>query len=88
MSPEEAHRPAEPPAEPSATPRAAEPSAPPAVLCAKHQVPLVPGKIDMTYQGHTFPVDTLCCPVCGLALIPEDLAKGQMLRVEQNLEEK
>jgi hypothetical protein len=60
----------------------------PPILCAKHQVPLEPGKIELTYQGHTFPVDVLRCPVCGQALIPEDLAKGQMLEVEQTLEEK
>jgi hypothetical protein len=58
------------------------------VRCAKHQVALEPGKVDMTYQGHTFPVDILRCPVCGLTLIPEELAKGSMLEVEQTLEEK
>jgi hypothetical protein len=65
--------------------------APPAgegALCAKHRVPLEPGKVDMTYQGHTFPVDILRCPVCGLTLIPEELARGSMLEVEQTLEEK
>jgi hypothetical protein len=61
---------------------------PATVTCANHGVPLELGKIDMTYQGHTFPVDVLCCPVCGLALIPEELAKGRMLEVEQTLEEK
>jgi hypothetical protein len=61
---------------------------PPTVTCANHGVPLEPGKIDVTYQGHTFPVDVLCCPVCGLALIPEELVKGRMLEVEQALEEK
>lgn len=58
------------------------------VLCAKHRVPLQPGKIELTYQGHTFPVDVLCCPICGEAFIPEDIAKGKMLEVEQTLEEK
>ena len=75
MSPEESHP-------------AAEPSPQSVVLCATHQVALEPGKIDVTYQGHTFPVDTLRCPICGLALIPEEMAKGQMRRVEQSLEEK
>lgn len=56
--------------------------------CARHQVPLEPAKIELTYQGHTFPVDVLCCPVCGEPLIPEDLAKGKMAEVEQTLEEK
>jgi hypothetical protein len=58
------------------------------VMCAKHCVPLEPGKIELTYQGHTFPVDMLCCPVCGEMWIPEDVAKGKMLEVEQTLEEK
>lgn len=56
--------------------------------CAKHKVSLEPAKIELTYQGHTFPVDVLCCPVCGEPLIPEDLAKGKMAEVEQTLEEK
>ncbi len=58
------------------------------VMCAKHNVPLELGKVEVTYQGHTFPVDLLCCPICGQALIPEELARGKMLDVEQTLEEK
>jgi hypothetical protein len=58
------------------------------ILCAKHRVPLEEGKINVTYQGHTYPVDVLRCPICGQALIPEELAKGRMLEVEQTLEEK
>ena len=68
-----------------------EPSCPPPkppILCAKHEVELAPAKVQVTYQGHTFPVDMLACPVCGLALVPEDLARGRMLEVEQTLEEK
>jgi hypothetical protein len=61
---------------------------PAAVTCATHGVPLEPAKIDVTYQGHTFPIDVPCCPVCGLAFISEDLVKGRMLEVEQTLEEK
>jgi hypothetical protein len=33
-------------------------------------------------------VDVLRCPVCGLTLIPEELARGRVLEVEQTLEEK
>jgi hypothetical protein len=58
------------------------------VMCAKHNVPLERGKTNVTYQGHTFPVEVLCCPICGQALIPEELARGKMLDVEQTLEEK
>ena len=58
------------------------------VLCAKHRVLLEPGKVELTYLGHTFPVDIVRCPVCGLAYIPEELARGSMLEVEQTLEDK
>jgi hypothetical protein len=76
MSPEEPN--------PADTHRSAKPS----VLCAKHKVPLEKGKIDVAYQGHAYPVDVLCCPICGQALIPEELARGRMLEVERTLEEK
>jgi hypothetical protein len=49
---------------------------------------LEPGKVELTYQGHTFPVDIMRCPVCGLTYIPEELARGSMLEVEQTLEDK
>ena len=58
------------------------------VYCAKHQVPLEMGRVELTYQGHTFPVDMLRCPVCGQALIPENLARGKIQEVERTLEEK
>jgi hypothetical protein len=73
---------------PKLTPHDSPSAQEPAILCAKHQVPLEPGKISLTYQGHTFPVDVLCCPICGQALIPEETAKGRMLEVERTLEEK
>jgi hypothetical protein len=72
---------------PAPTPAGASPAGE-VVVCAKHRVPLEPGKVDMTYQGHTFPVEVLRCPVCGLTLIPEELVRGSMLEVEQTLEEK
>jgi hypothetical protein len=71
-----------------ANPDDPRPPAEPPVLCARHQVPLEPCKVDLTYQGHTFPADVLCCPICGLVYIPEEMAKGRMLEVEQTLEEK
>lgn len=64
------------------------PQAGASVYCAAHRVPLEPCKVDLTYQGHTFPADVLCCPVCGLVFIPEEMARGRMLEVEQTLEEK
>jgi hypothetical protein len=67
-----------------------EPCPPPQapILCARHQVELEPAKVELSYLGHTFPVDMLCCPVCGQAFISEELARGRMLEVEQTLEEK
>jgi hypothetical protein len=56
--------------------------------CAKDHVPLEMGRVELTYQGHTFPVDALCCPVCGQPLIAEDMVKGKIREVEQTLEEK
>ena len=82
--PEEECRHEQRPAEPAP----AEPGAAKTVLCGKHCVPLEPGKVVLTYQGHTFPVDVLCCPVCGEPLIAEDIVKGKMREVEQTLEEK
>jgi len=58
------------------------------IVCSKDKVPLEPGKVELSYQGHTFPVDIMRCPVCGLAYIPEELARGSMLEVEQTLEDK
>lgn len=49
---------------------------------------LVPGKVDISYLGNSFPVDLLKCPKCGLVLIPEELALGKMAEVEKALEDK
>lgn len=40
------------------------------------------------YLGNEFAVELFQCPRCGLVLIPEDLALGKMLEVEQLLEDK
>lgn len=56
--------------------------------CANCDVPLEPSKIDVAYLGSAFPVDLAACPSCGLVFIPEDLATGKMLEVEQQLEDK
>ena len=50
------------------------------VYCAKHQVPLEMGRVELTYQGHTFPVDMLRCPVCGQALDPGESGQRQDTR--------
>lgn len=60
----------------------------PQLLCAKCQQPLVLGKVNAAYLGNTFPVDLLRCPGCGFCYVPEALARGKMLQVEQALEDK
>jgi rubredoxin len=57
-------------------------------LCANCGVPLEISKVDVAYLGSGFPVDLARCPSCGLVFIPEELALGRMLDVEQQLEDK
>jgi hypothetical protein len=57
-------------------------------VCADCGEALVPGKVDISYLGSSFPVDLLTCPNCGLVLIPEELALGKMNEVEKALEDK
>jgi len=58
------------------------------LICAKCKQPLVPGKVNATYLGNTFPVELMRCPGCGFVYVPEALAVGKMLQVEQALEDK
>ncbi len=44
--------------------------------------------VNVDYLGNTFTVELLACERCGLVLVPEDLALGRMLEVEQLLEDK
>jgi hypothetical protein len=60
----------------------------PEILCAKCKLVLAPGKVTAAYLGNSFPVDLLRCPGCGFIYVPEDLALGKMLQVEQALEDK
>ena len=60
----------------------------PELICATCQQALVLGKVNATYLGSTFPVDLLRCPGCGFVYVPEALALGKMLQVEQALEDK
>ena len=54
-------------------------------LCGR---PLTLGKTDVDYLGSRFSVELPRCEKCGLVLIPEELALGRMLEVEQMLEDK
>ena len=58
------------------------------LMCAKCRKPLVLGKVKASYLGNSFEVELPHCPDCGSVYIPEDLALGKMLQVEQALEDK
>jgi hypothetical protein len=57
-------------------------------ICARCQVPLEMGKVDVGYLDSAFPVDLPRCPRCGQVLISEELAMGKMAEVEKQLEDK
>jgi len=58
------------------------------LICGKRKLPLVLGKVMATYLGSEFPVELWKCSGCGKIFVPEELAIGKMLRVEQALEDK
>lgn len=57
-------------------------------ICARCNQPLVLAKVTASYLGSEFPIEMWKCPGCGKVLIPEALAIGKMLQVEQALEDK
>ncbi len=58
------------------------------LICYRCKVALQPKKTFFHYLGHSFFTDIPTCPVCGLVYIPEELARGRMAEVEQELEDK
>lgn len=60
----------------------------PTLLCGKCRQPMRPAKVTVRYLGQRFPVELPRCPSCGKAHVPEALATGKMLEVEQLLEDK
>jgi hypothetical protein len=50
--------------------------------------PLQATKVNVTYLNSVFNVELMACPKCGVILVPESLAVGKMLEVEQLLEDK
>jgi hypothetical protein len=58
------------------------------LMCGKCKVALVLGKVTASYLGSEFPIELWKCPGCGTILVPESLATGKMLQVEQALEDK
>ncbi len=57
-------------------------------ICQPCGKALVPGKVEISYLGSLFQVELPVCPQCGRVMIPEELATGRMLAVEQLLEDK
>ncbi len=45
-------------------------------------------KVRIDYMNGSFTVMLPCCPMCGMALVPEEIALGKMLEVEKLLEDK
>lgn len=56
--------------------------------CAGCNRPLEPAEVKVTYLNSVFSVELMVCPGCGFVLVPESLAVGKMLEVEQLLEDK
>ena len=65
-----------------------EPQTEPQLFCCKCQQSFVKAKVMASYLGNEFPIDLWKCPGCGVVYVPESLALGKMLRVEQALEDK
>ena len=56
--------------------------------CSSCNKKMEPGPVELQYLGNVFKVELPVCPGCAAVLIPEDLATGKMLEVEQLLEDK
>jgi len=56
--------------------------------CVGCNQPLQPTKMQVTYLNSAFDVELMACSSCGFTLVPESLAVGKMLEVEQLLEDK
>jgi hypothetical protein len=66
----------------------ADPPAPLDLTCGRCKQPMVLSKVTVSYLGNKFSYDLLKCPGCGKVHVPEALATGKMLEVEQLLEDK
>lgn len=56
--------------------------------CAACGEALVGKPVELEYLDSLFNVELPVCPKCNMVLIPENLAMGKMLEVEQLLEDK
>ena len=60
----------------------------PRMFCRRCRLPMEPAETYFEYLDHGFHTKLLRCPQCGEVYIPEELARGKMAEVEQNLEDK
>ena len=58
------------------------------LYCGLCHVPLENGPITLRYRGNEVQILILTCPICGLGLIPEELATRKIFDVERALEDK
>lgn len=58
------------------------------MICEKCQVEMIPLEVTFRYLERSFRHPIPRCPCCGQVYIPEELAKGQIRKVEAALEEK
>ncbi len=58
------------------------------LICAKCNIALEERQVEFSYMGAVFHHDFPCCPSCGQIFISEEIAKGKMTEVEQELEDK
>jgi ribosomal protein S27AE len=56
--------------------------------CGRCGIPLEIGTVKVAYLDTEQPVDLARCPRCGSVMVPEELALGRMVQVEQLLEDK
>ncbi len=57
-------------------------------VCRKCGKPLEMKKVVFDYLGSRFQYELPCCPDCGSALVPKELAEGKVAEVELLLEDK
>lgn len=58
------------------------------LICCKCDRAFEKAKVTARYLGGEFPIEMWRCPQCGVVFVPESLALGKMLQVEQALEDK
>ncbi|MDR3763897.1 MAG: hypothetical protein P4M01_07355 [Acidobacteriota bacterium] len=58
------------------------------LVCCKCGEEFVKASVTASYLGAEFPIELWKCHGCGVVYIPEELAVGKMLKVEQALEDK